>query len=129
MQVQRQYALKQIFMKIKFENSIRRLSILYPLPDIKIAWLNPCAPTRVEFLFRVLLGIGALFRLVTPHSSVPLCITSRSCEGETQKHGSTCLLRITMSFNFYLVLRVWLSVTGLNYAEYQKISSQYKYFL
>ena len=38
----------------------------------------PCtAPTRVEFLFRVLLGIGELFRVVTPHSSVPLGITSR----------------------------------------------------
>ena len=35
------------------------------------------APTWVEFLFRVLLGIGALFRVVTPHSSVPLRITSR----------------------------------------------------
>ena len=42
MQVQRQYALKQIFMKIEFENSIRRLSILCRLPDIKIAWINPC---------------------------------------------------------------------------------------
>ena len=28
------------------------------------------APTRVEFLFQVLLGAGALFRVVTPHSSV-----------------------------------------------------------
>ena len=29
-------------MKIKFENSIRRLSFLCHLPDIKIAWINPC---------------------------------------------------------------------------------------
>ena len=43
MQVQRQYALKQIFMKIEFENSIRRLSILCRLPDIRIAWINPSA--------------------------------------------------------------------------------------
>ena len=42
MQVQHQYALKQIFMKIEFENSIRRLSILCRLPDIKITWINPC---------------------------------------------------------------------------------------
>ena len=28
-------------MKIEFENSIRRLSFLYHLPDIKIAWINP----------------------------------------------------------------------------------------
>ena len=41
MQVQRLCALKQIFMKIEFENSIRRLSILCPLPEIKIAWINP----------------------------------------------------------------------------------------
>ena len=29
-------------MKIEFENSIRRLSYLSHLPDIKIAWMNPC---------------------------------------------------------------------------------------
>ena len=28
-------------MKIEFKNSIRRLSILRRLPDIKIAWINP----------------------------------------------------------------------------------------
>ena len=27
--------------KIEFENSIRRLSFLYYLPDIRIAWINP----------------------------------------------------------------------------------------
>ena len=31
-------------MKIEFENSIRRLSILCHLPDIKTAWRNPCTP-------------------------------------------------------------------------------------
>ena len=41
MQIQRQYALKQCFLKIEFENSIRRLSFLCCLPDIKIAWVNP----------------------------------------------------------------------------------------
>ena len=29
-------------MKIDFKNSIRRLSFLCCLPDIKIAWINPC---------------------------------------------------------------------------------------
>ena len=43
MQVPHQYALKQIFMKIEFENSIKRLSILCCLRDIKIAWINPCS--------------------------------------------------------------------------------------
>ena len=55
------------------------------------------APARVAFLFRVTRGVGALFRVVTPHSSFPLRITFRSCQAETQKHGSACLLRITMS--------------------------------
>ena len=41
MHVQCQYALKQSFLKIEFENSIRRLSFLCCLPDIKIAWINP----------------------------------------------------------------------------------------
>ena len=41
------------------------------------------ALTRVEFLFRLPLGIGMLFRVGTPYSSVRLCITSRGCEGET----------------------------------------------
>ena len=41
MQVQHQDALKY-FMKIDFKNSIRRLSFLCHLPDIKIAWINPC---------------------------------------------------------------------------------------
>ena len=62
------------------------------------------APTRVEFLFRVLLGIGALFRVGTPHSSISLCITFRSCQGETQEHGhgNMCLLRITMRLQMSL---------------------------
>ena len=30
------------FMKIEFENSIRRLSFLCRLTGIKIAWINPC---------------------------------------------------------------------------------------
>ena len=42
MQVQCHSALKQILMKIEFENSIRRLSILCHIPDIKSAWINPC---------------------------------------------------------------------------------------
>ena len=60
-------------------------------------------PTRVEFLFRVLLsigvllGTGVLFLAGTRYNSIPLRITTRSCQGETQKHGSTCLLTITMS--------------------------------
>ena len=29
-------------MKTEFENSIRRLSFLFRLRDIKIAWVNPC---------------------------------------------------------------------------------------
>ena len=45
---------------------------------------------------------GALFRLGTPHSGIPLCITFRSRQGETQKHGSTCLLRITMGLQMSL---------------------------
>ena len=55
------------------------------------------APTRVEFLFRVLPFIGVLFRVATPYSSIPLRITLRSCQGEMQKHGSSCLVRKTMS--------------------------------
>ena len=39
--------------------------------------VNLSAQTRVEFLFRVLLGIGALFRVGTPHSSIPLRIMFR----------------------------------------------------
>ena len=39
MRVQYQYALKQHFMKIQFENLIRRLSFSCRLPDIKIAWV------------------------------------------------------------------------------------------
>ena len=50
MQVKRQYALKQIFMRIEFENSIRRLSILSLVPDIKIAWINPCSNNHASNL-------------------------------------------------------------------------------
>ena len=32
-------------MTTEFKNSIRRLSFLYCLPDIKIAWINPCVST------------------------------------------------------------------------------------
>ena len=58
--------------------------------------VNLSAQTRVEFLFRVLLGIGALFRVGTPHSRIPLRITLRSCQGEMEKFGAR-FLRITMS--------------------------------
>ena len=34
-------ASKYNFMKIEFENSIRRFSFLYHLPEIKIIWINP----------------------------------------------------------------------------------------
>ena len=40
--VQQQYALKENFVKIEFEKSFKRLSILCRLLDIKIAWLNIC---------------------------------------------------------------------------------------
>ena len=42
------YALKQDFMKIEFENSVRRLSFLCRLPDIKIAWINPCHTLQMK---------------------------------------------------------------------------------
>ena len=34
-------------MKIEFENSSRRFSFLYHLPDVKIAWINPCQYTAI----------------------------------------------------------------------------------
>ena len=51
MQVQWQYALKQNFMKIEIENSIRILSFLCHLPDIKIAWINPGKDVYVNSFF------------------------------------------------------------------------------
>ena len=77
----------------KFEYTFRCLKRFFRKVPRKLR----SAITLVEFLFRVLLCIGALSRLDTPHISVPLRTTPRSCQGETQKHGSTCLLRITMS--------------------------------
>ena len=53
--------------------------------------------TPVESQFWKLLGVGALFRVGPPHSSIPPRIKFRSCQGETQKNGSACLLRIAMS--------------------------------
>ena len=50
--------------------------------------VNLSTQTRVEFLFRVLLGIGALFRVGTTHRSIPLHITLRSCQGEMGKFGA-----------------------------------------
>ena len=35
------------FVKIEFENSIRRFSFLCRLTDIKIVWINPCAGSSV----------------------------------------------------------------------------------
>ena len=37
-------------MKIEFENSIRRLSFLCCLADIKIAWINPCILKNIILL-------------------------------------------------------------------------------
>ena len=37
----KKFVLKQNFMKIEFENSIRRLVFLCRLADIKIVWINP----------------------------------------------------------------------------------------
>ena len=87
-------------------------NLCLPLPSVRqfaLRSIEPlvAAPTRVEFLFQVPLGIGALFRVPrgigallrvgTLHSSIPLHIALRSCQGKTQKHGSTCLLRKTMT--------------------------------
>ena len=41
MQLQCQYALTSNFMKIEFENTIRKLIFLCSLPDIKTAQINP----------------------------------------------------------------------------------------
>ena len=60
-----------------------QLVILFPVTSVKKLSAMLSAPTRVEFLFRVLLGIGVLFRVGTPYSSIPLRITLRSCQGET----------------------------------------------
>ena len=51
-------------------------------------------PSRIPF--PITWHIGALFRLGTPDRSIPLCITFGRRQGETQKHGGTYLLRITM---------------------------------
>ena len=76
-------------------------------------WNMDSAPTWVEFLFQVLFVIGTLFRVDTQHSSVPLRIMHRGCEGETQKYGSTCLLRITMSLR--MSLKLWGRAGKLNF--------------
>ena len=47
MQVQRQYTLKRNIMKIEFFNSIKSFFFLR-LPDIKIAWINPCDYTSLK---------------------------------------------------------------------------------
>ena len=59
------------------------------------------APTRVEFLFTVLLGIGALFRVGTLHSSIPLCIANiRKMLGNI----SDCVKKIFLHFTALSVL-------------------------
>ena len=87
-----------------------------------------------------------IFRVGTPHSSIPLLITFRSCQGETRKHGSTCLLRIAISLqimstenftpkgrigeNFCSVKLFWNPrniLIGLNYTKLQKSSIHYKH--
>ena len=47
-------------MKIEFENSIRRFSFLRRLPDIKIAWINPCWwMTKTKYVSSKLLSEGS----------------------------------------------------------------------
>ena len=41
---------KKIYMKIKFQNSIVRLSFLCCIKDIKIAWINPCLNDKLREL-------------------------------------------------------------------------------
>ena len=38
-------------MKIEFKNWIKRLSFLCRLPDIKIAWINPCLVINLKKFF------------------------------------------------------------------------------
>ena len=54
-------------------------------------WPYCTAPTRVEFLFWVLLRIGMLFRVGTLYSRVSLRITSEAMKARG-KSGRTCLL-------------------------------------
>ena len=75
------------------------------------------APTRVEFLLRVLLGIGALFQVGTPHSSISLHIMFRSCQGETQKHRSTWLPRITMSLQIISLQKLLYNIPTIHWTD------------
>ena len=52
MQVPCQFVLKKNFMKIEFENLIRRLSFLCHLADTKTAWINLCI--YIVFIYIIL---------------------------------------------------------------------------
>ena len=56
-------SMKQVIRKQKMKNHFHENFLLYDLIH------NHIAATWVEILFRVLLGIGALFRVATPHGS------------------------------------------------------------
>ena len=65
------------WVRLKSGKTELKPSVQVRLPNMLACFAMIVATTRVEILFRVLLSIGALFRVVTPHSSVPLRITSR----------------------------------------------------
>ena len=69
-------------------------------------WLDgQFAPARVEFLLRVLLGIGVVPCVVPPYSGITLTLDIKSWSYEGgPKYYSTYLLRITMWFRISLKL-------------------------
>ena len=112
--------------KFHFQLAIKlQLSRKLFLPNLKtLKWSCNTDPSRIPIPSTI------RYRGAIPSShsaqqrSAPYNV-QKLCEGEAQKHGRTCLLRITISFKFYLVLLAWVSVIGLNYVEYQKISRKF----
>ena len=74
-------------MKIEFENTIRRLSFLCRLPDIKIAWINPRCSISISLKVMVIL-LEMFLKII--HLLWYLCSTCYDFNWEVRSNGFWC---------------------------------------
>ena len=76
------------FMNIEFGNSIRRLSFLCCIMDMKIAWINPSGPSKI---LQVIAGFGNWSKkslcLHAPAQKVGVCYVQVKTTKNLKKQG------------------------------------------
>ena len=95
------------FMKIEFQNTIRRLNFLCHLTDIKIAWINPCiAKSFIELSVNVLGNHWATETLTAFSISKSLQVLKKN----SHQDSCPCYLHLSIFLYIHTLLSCWKKV-------------------